>query len=149
MFITRRVLIIIVAVLVVIIGGLGIALFVSLSNANSAPAASASTPTVTTSPTKTTNPACVAGIVQSVNSNGQSFVVSENKGKKTVTVEVNDQTTYMKRGQSAAFTDIAVGDRVRVIAQGTCNHRATTILASTIAIMLPAKTPTPTTSPTP
>src|SRR5579884_2187443 len=119
MFITRRVLSIIAAVLVVIVGGLGIALFVSLSNANSAPAASASTPTVTTSPTRTAILACVAGIVQSVNSNGQSFVVSVNRGKRMVTVQVNDQTTYMKRGKNAAFTDIAVGDRVRVMAQGT------------------------------
>lgn len=151
MFTSKRILIIIGVVTVVIVGGLSFGLAYALTHMNQASTASDS-PTVTAVPPVTTpkpgNRACVLGIIQSVGS--QSFVVSANLGKRTVTVNVDNQTTYARGGSrtSLSFTGLAVGDRVRVIAQGLCGRRDTTVVAQSVTV-LPAASPTPAVSPSP
>ncbi|MGZ3623154.1 MAG: hypothetical protein ACXWPG_08635, partial [Ktedonobacteraceae bacterium] len=128
MFISKRVLIIggIVAIILAGCIGLGFAFaFCHTNQASSQPATPTVIPTAIGSNTNNTSGqrACIIGIVQSIN--GQSFVVSANQGKRVVTVTVNDQTAYSKHGNQASlsFTDLGIGNRVRITAQGQCNRR--------------------------
>ncbi|HLX57085.1 MAG TPA: hypothetical protein VKR83_08695 [Ktedonobacteraceae bacterium] len=155
MFISRRMLIIIGVVGVLLLGALGFAFAFLLSQANASSSAATSTPTVistTPNPGKT-NRACALGIVQSIDSQNQAFVVSESKGKKTVTITVNAQTAFHKRGDAKfSFTSLAVGQQVRVTSQGVCDKTASTFAAQSITVVvsaLPAASPTPTASLTP
>ena len=77
-------------------------------------------------------------------------MVSENQGKKTVTVNVDGQTTFAKRGGqvSLAFSDLIVGDKVRVNVQGQCGKQDLTVLAQRVIVLPAAGSPTPTASPT-
>jgi hypothetical protein len=155
-FISKRVLIIsgIVAVILAGVMGFGFAFaFSQVHQASTQNATSTNTPTTVGSVTNVTSGqrACILGIVQSLSN--QSFVVSANQGKRVLTVTVNDQTTYSKHGNqaSSSFADLAVGNRVRVTAQGQCNRKETTVVAQSIAILtstgaltpISAATPTP------
>jgi hypothetical protein len=151
-FISKRVFIISGVVAVVLVGTISFGLAFAFSHANQAPTTNGTvTPisSVTSKPTGTR--ACVVGVIQSVLS--QSFVVSANQGSRIVTVNVNDQTTYSKNGsqKSLSLTDLVVGDRVRVTAQGQCKRQDTTIVAQSVSVLPPIKVPgvTPTVSPTP
>ena len=140
MFITRRVLLIsgIAAVFLAGVIGFGFAFaFSQMNQASTQHASPANIPTATGSVTNVASGqrACILGIVQSLSN--QSFVVSANQGKRVVTVTVNDQTTYSKHGNQASstFADLAVGNRVRVTAQGLCNRKETTVVAQSVAIL--------------
>ena len=156
MFISKRVLIIsgIVAVFLAGVIGFGFAFaFSQMDQASTQHASPANMPAAAGSVTNVASGqrACILGIVQSLSN--QSFVVSANQGKRVVTVTVNDQTTYSKHGNQASstFADLAVGNRVRVTAQGLCNRKETTVVAQSVAILASTGglTPISTATPTP
>jgi uncharacterized protein DUF5666 len=153
-FLSKRVLIISGIVAVVLAGVLGFGFAFAFSHANQDQASTPSdTPTTVVSVTSVTTGqrACVLGVVQSLSN--QSFVVSANQGKRILAVTVNDQTTYAKHGSKASFSfvNLAVGDKVRVTAQGQCNRKDTTVLAQSVVVLTSIGNPgaIPTTSPTP
>lgn len=149
MFINKRLLIIVGVAMVILLGATGFGLAFAFSHMYQASTTS-NTPTVTPSVTslKAVNKICVQGIIKSLGS--QSFMVSENQGKKTVTVNVDGQTTFAKRGGqvSLAFSDLIVGDKVRVNVQGQCGKQDLTVLAQRVIVLPAAGSPTPTASPT-
>ena len=156
MFISKRVLIISGIAAVILAGciGLGLAFaFSHMNQASSQQATPTAIPTIIGSSTNNSSGqrACIIGIVQSIS--GQSFVVSANQGKRVVTVTVNDQTAYSKHGNQASlsFTDLGVGNRVRITAQDQCNRKETTIMAQSVTILavVGGLTPTTATTPTP
>ena len=156
MFVSRRVLLISGIVAVFLAGVLGFGFAFAFSHMNQASTQQASPANIPTAAGSVTNVAsgqraCILGIVQSLSS--QSFVVSANQGKRIVTVTVNDQTTYSKHGNQApsTFADLAVGNRVRVTAQGLCNRKETTVIAQSVAILASTGglTPVSTATPTP
>jgi hypothetical protein len=145
-FISRRVLIIIGVATVVLVGAISFTLAFAFSHVNANQASTASdTPTVVPPVTtqKTGNRACPLGVIQSLGN--QSFVVSANQGKRTITVNVNDQTTYVERGSQASlsFTNLTVGEKVRVTAQGPCGRQDATVLAQTVTVLPAVGSPTP------
>ena len=124
MFISKRVLIISGIAAVILAGCIGLGLAFAFSHMNQASSQQATPteiPTIIGSSTNNSSGqrACIIGIVQSIS--GQSFVVSANQGKRVVTVTVNDQTAYSKHGNQASlsFTDLGVGNRVRITASGS------------------------------
>ena len=156
MFISKRVLIISGIVAVILAGGIGFGFAFAFSQVNHASTQNATPtdlPTTVGSVTNVTSGqrACILGIVQSLGN--QSFVVSANQGKRIVTVTVNDQTTYSKHGNqvSSSFANLAVGNRVRVTAQGQCNRKESTVVAQSVAIVASTGglTPISTATPTP
>ncbi len=154
MFISKRILIIVGVAGVLVIGALGFAFAFLLSQANASSsnnAATTPTPVVATatpSPSAA-NRACASGVVQSRDSQHQAFVVSENKGSKTVTVTTNAQTVFHKRGDTTfAFAGLTVGQRVRVTSQGACDRTTTAFVARAITVIVSSATPTPAASPT-
>ena len=154
MSISKRVLIISGIVAVILAGVIGFGFAFAFSQVNRASTQNATitdTPTTVGSVTNVTSRqrACILGIVQSLSN--QSFVVSANQGKRVLTVTVNDQTTYSKHGNqaSSSFADLAVGNRVRVTAQGQCNRKETTVVAQSIAILASTGALTPTSAATP
>ena len=153
MYISKRVLIIVGVTAVILVGIFGFVFAYILSQSNSPTANVNTTPTSTI--TATPKPgvrACALGVITSIQSTGtQSFVVSESKGKQTVTVTINAQTTIHKRGITAplSFTDLMVGQQVRVTAQDACDKQASTFVAKNIQIMGATGSPTPIASPTP
>ncbi|HEV2581878.1 MAG TPA: DUF5666 domain-containing protein [Ktedonobacteraceae bacterium] len=149
MFITRRVLIIIGAAVVVAVGLTVFAFIFFLSQAHQT-AASSPTPTPTlTAPTKAAQHPCATGTVASINSSASSFVVT--KGAKSVTITVDGTTTFRSHGKQVTVSSLAVGDQVRVVAQGTCAKTAQTFAAQVVMIVPKTVSPalTPTASPTP
>ena len=155
MFISKRVVILSGIAAVILAGciGLGLAfVFSHMNQASSQQATPTEIPTIIGSSTNNSSGqrACIIGIVQSIS--GQSFVVSANQGKRVVTVTVNDQTAYSKHGsQTLSFTDLGLGNRVRITAQDQCNRKETTIMAQSVTILavVGGLTPTITTTPTP
>jgi len=85
----------------------------------------------------------VVGTVKSLGN--QSFVLSANQGKRTVTVEVGAQTKYVRAGKSASFADLQVGETVAVL--GTYDAASQTMTATRITISPATPTPTPTATP--
>ncbi|MGH2497371.1 MAG: hypothetical protein ACRDIV_21935, partial [Ktedonobacteraceae bacterium] len=104
-----------------------------------------------TTPLSTANHACATGIVSSINAQNSTFVVTEAKGAKTITVSAAPQTTFHKRGDTGvAFGSLAVGQHVRVTSQTACDATTTTFTAKVITIIVPTTpTATPANSPTP
>jgi hypothetical protein len=150
-FLSKRVLISSAIVAVVLAGVIGFGFAFAFSHANQASTLS-NTPTAVASVTSVTTGqrACILGVVQSLSN--QSFVVSANQGKRIVTVTVNVQTTYAKHGSQASlsFSDLGVGDKVRVTAQGQCNRKDTAVVAQSVVILTSPGNPgaIPTASPT-
>jgi hypothetical protein len=66
-------------------------------------------------------------------------------GIRTITVNVNNQTTYVERGSQASlsFTNLTVGEKVRVTAQGPCGRQDTAVLAQTVTVLPAVGSPTP------
>ncbi len=154
MFFSKKVVIISGIVAIVLAGVLGFGFAFAFSHMKQDQASTPSdTPMAVASVTSVTSGqrACVLGVVQSLSN--QSFVVSANQGKRIVTVTVNDQTTYAKHASQASFSfvNLAVGDKVRVTAQGQCNRRNTSVLAQSVVVLtstgnpgaLPRSSPTP------
>src|SRR5579883_887882 len=152
MFISKRLLFIlgVVIVIVMLAAGIGLAYaFSALSqqstaNANlsaTATAAALASPT----PGKANGQRRVVGTVKSLGN--QSFVLSANQGKRTITVEVGAQTKYVRAGKSASFADLQVGETVAVL--GTYDATSQTMTATRITIAPATTTPTPTPSATP
>ncbi len=73
---------------------------------------SLSTPTITPVSTKISSVYRVEGTIQSLGN--QTFVIALTHENKTVTVDVNDKTTYTTPGGSATFSDLKVGELVEV-----------------------------------
>jgi hypothetical protein len=153
-FFSKKVLFISGILAVVLAGVLGFGLAFALSHLNQDQASTpGDTPTAVAPVTSVTagQRACVLGVIQSLSN--QSFVVSANQGARKVTVTVNDQTMYTKHGSQATFSfvNLAIGDKVRVTAQGQCNRRENAILAQSVVILTSTGNPgaIPTTSPTP
>src|SRR5450755_4676906 len=99
-FINKRLLIIIAIASIIILGSLGFvtALVLTQSNANATTSSATPTPTPPAStPHATANRICATGAIQSIDTQNQTFTVTETKGKKTITVTANSQTTYHKR----------------------------------------------------
>lgn len=154
MFISKRVLLIsgIAAVFLAGVIGFGLAFaFSQMDQASTQHASPANMPAAASSVTNVASGqrACILGIVQSLSN--QSFVVSANQGIRVVTVTVNDQTTFSKHGNQASstFADLAVGNRVRVTAQGLCNRKETTVVAQSVAILASTGGLTPISTATP
>lgn len=150
MFIKKRILIVLGILGALIISGLGVTVILLLTHSNASANTSAVTPTpaLTATPRLNANRVCATGVISSINTQGQSFVVTE-KGAKTVTVTTDSTTTFHKKGvKGATFSALSVGDHVRVTAQGTCDSTATTFAAKAITIVvsgtLPAASPTAT-----
>lgn len=153
MFVTKRTMIIIGAAVVVVMlaAGLGLAYAfsalgqASAANANlsaTATAGAMSTPTIGTS--KGTRRA--VGVIKSLGTS--SFTLAINKGKKTITVNVDSTTKYTHNGQQAAFTDLQVGQTVAV--EGTIDTATLTARATHVVISpTPKATGTPTPAATP
>ena len=150
MFISKRLLFIlgVVIVIVMLAAGIGLAYaFSALSqqsaaNANlsaTATAAALASPT----PGKANGQRRVAGVIKSLDT--QSFVLSANQGKRTITVEVDAQTKYVRAGKSASFADLQVGETVVVL--GTYDASSQTMTATRITISPSTPTPTPTATP--
>jgi len=146
----RRVLIVIGVVAVVIVAGLGLTFAYVFSHASASTTASVTpTPAITITP-KVGARVCATGVIQSIDGQNQSFVVAKARGNKSVTITVDSATTYHKKGIKAmSFSGLAVGDHVRVIAQGTCDNQAQTFAAKSVTVFMPANNATPTISPTP
>lgn len=151
MFISKRVLIIVGVAAIVVIGLTVFAFAFFLSQPNRLAVSSSLTPTpiASATATRTTLRACAQGVVQSINASNSSFVLS--KGTKTVTVMFDSTTIFRSRGKKAASSDLAVGDQVRVVAQGTCDRTAQSFSAQVVMIVPSTVIPSPTAavSPTP
>ena len=145
MFISKRVLIIIGVATVVLVGAISFTLAFAFSHVNAnQPVTASDTPTVVLpSATQKIGRACLLGTIQSLGN--QSFVVTANQGARTVTVNVNAQTTYVERGSQASlsFTTLTVGAKVRVTAQGPCGRQVTTVVAQSVTVLPAAGSPTP------
>lgn len=71
-----------------------------------------------------------SGKVTSINSSLNSFVVTH--GTSTTTVETTSATTFTKDDDNAAFADIALNSKVKLV--GTWNASSTVFTASTVDI---------------
>ena len=149
MFISKRMLIIVgvVVVVVMLAAGVGVAYaFSALGQQSSASVSATATASALASPTprKATGQRRVLGVIKSLSN--QSFVLTIDKGKRTITVNIDGQTKYGHAGKAATFSDLQVGETVAV--QGTYNAASKTMTATRITISPKVATPTPTTSPT-
>lgn len=153
MFVSKRVLIIVGVVVVVVMLAAGVGLvyaFSALGQQSSANASLSATATARVSPTPGGAPGQrrVAGVVKSLGN--QSFVLAVDKGKRSITVNVNAQTKYTSGGaaKAASFSNLQVGETVAV--QGTYDAASKTMTAARVVIAPKTKTatPTPAASPT-
>ncbi len=151
MFISKRKLLIVgvVVVVVMLAAGIGLAYaFSALGQANAANTNLSATATASTiaSPTaqKPKNQHRVVGVIQSLGN--QSFVLSVNQGKRTVTVAVSASTRYTNAGQAAAFSDLKVGETIAIM--GTYDAATSTAQATRVVISPKVATPTATATPT-
>jgi hypothetical protein len=90
-----------------------------------------STPTITPVSTKISSVYRVEGTIQSLGN--QTLVIALAHENKTITVGVNDKTTYATPDGSATFSDLKIGELVEVRSH-TDSFNATTILAVRIII---------------
>ena len=153
MFVNKRLLIIggILGVLVVVALGFVTFLLLNQPSASASNGNAASTPTVVATATHSTaNRVCATGVISAVDAQNSTFVVTEAKGNRTITVTADAQTTFHKRGDSGVtFNSLAVGQRVRITAQGTCDTTAVSFTAKAITIVVPGTaTPGAVNSPT-
>ena len=117
---TTKRLLITVAVLTVILVGLVIYTFAILLPRAGQTSVTNVTPTPSNTPgavatTKTNKTRKFIGTIQSLGN--QTFTLTPTKGKKTITVNVDDQTKYTNtaaNGSTASFSDLKVGQMVEV-----------------------------------
>jgi hypothetical protein len=135
---------------VVVVGFTVFAFLFFLSQARQAAAnLTTATPAITATATKAALRPCAAGTVASIDSASSSFVVT--KGAKSVTISIDGTTILRSHGKKVTLSDLAVGDQVRVVAQGTCDKTATSFAAQIVQVVPNTVSPslTPTVSPTP
>ena len=148
MFINKRILIALGILVILILGGLGFTTALLLTRSNASASNIASTPalpTITATSGLSAGNVCPAGVISSINAQGQTFVVTE-KGARTITVTTDSQTTYRKRGATGlTFSSLSVGQRERVTSRGACDATTSSVTARAITIVVAASvTPTPT-----
>ena len=130
---TIKRLLIIIGVLLILLMGISIYAFaILLPNA-----AQTSLSTLTPTPTGTVSIQIstvqrVVGTIQSLGN--QTFVIAQTNGNKTVTVSVNDKTTYTTPTGSATFRDLKIGELVEVRGRADTLD-TTTILAVRVIVM--------------
>src|SRR5579859_3000385 len=150
MFIHKRILIILGILGILLLGGLGFTISLLLTHSNASantPAVTPTPPALMATPRLSATRACVTGVISSINTQGQTLVVTK-KGNKTVTVTTDSQTTYHERGvASVTFSILSVGQHVRITSQSACDSTASTFAAKAITIVVSSATPTPTASP--
>lgn len=152
MFVSKRLLFLtgVLVVVVMLAAGIGLAYAFSAlgqQNATNANLSATVTASALASPTpgKASGQRKLTGVIKSLS--GQSFVLSANQGKRTVTVEVNGQTKYIRAGKPASFSDLQVGETVVVL--GTYDASSKTMTATRITIASASATPTPPATATP
>ncbi len=153
MFINKRILIVLCALGVLIVGGLGVTVFLLLNQSNASASNADVTPTPTLTSTATprlnANSVCATGVIASINTQGQTFVVTE-KSAKTVTVTTDSKTTYHERGtKSMTFSSLNVGQHVRITSKSACDSTTATVAAKAITIVVSSATPTASPTATP
>jgi hypothetical protein len=145
MFIHKRILILLGILGILLLGGLGFTTFLLLTQSNASantPAVTPTPPTLTATPRPNVNRACATGVISSIDTQGQTFVVSE-KGAKTVTVTTDSRTTYHERGVTGAtFSTLSMGQHVRITSQSACDPTASTFAAKAITVVVASATPT-------
>jgi hypothetical protein len=145
---TTKRLLIIIAVLAVILVGLATYTSALLLSRTGQASVSTVTPTPSNAPitvptTKTNKTRKFIGTIQSLGN--QTFTLTPTKGKKTITVNVDDQTTYTNttaNGSAASFSNLKVGQMVEV--KGHSDPQDSTVIQAVSIIINP-----PTTKPTP
>ena len=139
-----RSIIIIGALIVVVLGAAGFGLAFAVSHIGGATATVTPTPTtaptaVTTTKTKNKNGnKKYTGVIQLINTN--SFVMTETgKKAKTLTVMVNDSTTYSSTGGKITFSALKAGELV--VVKGMLSGQ--TLTAVSVTVTYSGGTPTP------
>ena len=154
MFVSKRVLLLIGVVVVIVMLGAGIGLayaFNALSQqtATNTNLSATVTAQVSSSPTtitqKNNGQHRVVGVVQTLNAQSFTLVVTTKTTKRTLTVNVNTRTTYAHAGKTATFGDLQVGETVAVL--GSIDPKTLTIQAT--RVMIAPKVAKPAASPTP
>ena len=154
MYISKRILLLCSIIGIILLGTLGFMTFLLLNQPNTSASAGSVTPTATTitaTPHSTLNRTCATGVISSTDAQNSTFVVTEAKGAKTITITADSHTTYHKRGSTGlSFSSLTVGQRVHVTSQGVCDSTAVSFTAKSITLVV-SSTPvsTPTTTPTP
>jgi len=78
----------------------------------------------------------IVGTISSINNNG--FVLDikniKNKTKSSVDIKTDSQTSYIKNGISASFSDIAIGQKVIVV--GILDKTTNILPAKTVKIVI-------------
>jgi hypothetical protein len=154
MYISKRILLLFCILGIILLGALGFTAFFLLNQPNSSASAGSVTPTptsLTATPHTTLNRVCATGVISSIDAQNSTFVVTEAKGTKTITITADSHTTYHKRGSTGiSFSSLTVGQRVRVTSQSACGSSAASFTAKSITIVVSnAPVSTPTTAPTP
>ncbi|HJT57616.1 MAG TPA: hypothetical protein VJ761_14030 [Ktedonobacteraceae bacterium] len=139
-----RSIILIGALIVVILGAAGFGLAFAVSHMGAGTATVTPTPTtaptvVTTTKTKKQNSnKKYTGVIQLINTN--SFVMTEiGKKAKTLTVMVNDSTTYSSTGGKITFSALKAGEVV--VVKGALSGQ--TLTAVSVTVTYSGGTPTP------
>jgi hypothetical protein len=154
MFVSKRILFLIGVVVVIVMLGAGIGLayaFNAFSQQRATNANLSATATAQVSASSTTitqkSPAQrrVVGVIQTLNAQSFTLVVTTKKVKRTFIINVSAQTTYGHAGKAATFSDLQVGETVIVL--GSVNPKALTMQAT--RVMIAPKAAKPTVSPTP
>ena len=129
---TIKRLLITIGVLLILLIGVSTYTFAILLPNSAQTSLSTLTPTLTgIGTTKISSVYRVIGTIQSLGNH--TFVIALPDGKKTVTVSVNDKTTYTTPNGSATFNDLKVGEMVEVRTRADTLN-TTTILAERIIV---------------
>lgn len=156
MFVSKRVLFFIGVVVVIVMLGAGIGLAYAFNALSQQTATNTNlkatvTAQVSASPNtiaqKNNGQRRVAGVVQALNAQSFTLVVTTKKTKYTLTIDVGAQTIYGRAGKKAAFSDLQVGETVAVL--GSLDSATLTMQATRVMIAPKAAKPTGTPTPNP
>ena len=129
---TIKRLLILIGILLILLLGVSVYTFaILLPNAAQTPLSTLNPTPAGAVTTKISSVRRVIGTIQSLGSH--TFVIALAHGKKTVTVNVNDQTRYTTPDGSATFSALKVGEMVEVRGR-TDVLDTTTILAASIIV---------------
>jgi hypothetical protein len=131
---------------IILIGVVSLAIAFALANPSQASTVSATpTATLTTAQNSTTKKGRLfTGVIQSLS--GQGFVIVLN-GKKMTTVAVDSNTKYSSASGSITFSNLTIGETVKV--RGMYNKATQTVTALRVTVVTSTKkgTGTPTLTP--
>ena len=130
---SKRLLILIGVVAVIVLGLAGVGLAFAFGQHSGQTSATSGTPT-TTSTTASSKIRSVKGVILSLGSS--TFKMTMGKGKKTVTVNVSDQTKITTVQGAGTFSDLKVGQTVQV--KGHVNPVDKSIDASSVLALPPS-----------